>query len=95
MHETASQFGLPVELIAESERFKGCEDGIYPDNWQAVNIFCDMSTQWRVGMGGATGLDYAALPAVLNIRRVKNREDVFECLQIMERAILAEMTQKG
>lgn len=47
-----------------------------------------MLTQWRVGPCGATGLDYAALPAVLNIRKVKDREDVFECLQVMERAAL-------
>ena len=29
-----------------------------------LNVFVAMSTQWRVGNNGATGLDYAALPVV-------------------------------
>jgi hypothetical protein len=83
--------GIPLELAQESEQCKAREEEIYPDNMESVGVFCDMSTQWRVGMSGATGLDYAALPAVLNIRKVKDRADVFDCLQIMERAVLAEM----
>jgi len=83
-------------LVQESESFTGAEDGIFPDNFLAVSIFCDMLTQWRVGMNGPTGLDYSALPAVLSIRRVKmaDREDVFDCIKIMERAALGEMRSK-
>ena len=92
--DASSRLGLPLDLIQEAEGIVGAKDGIYPDNWQAVSVFCDMSTQWRVGVNGATGLDYAALPAVLNIRRVNDREDVFECLRVMERAALREIRQK-
>src|SRR5574340_1341745 len=34
-------------------------------NVQPWRAWCDLQTQWRVGMGGATGLDYAAALAVL------------------------------
>jgi hypothetical protein len=83
--------GLPIELIQDAEQYTPLDGGIYPDNMEAVSIFSDMSTQWNVGMSGATGLIYASLPVIFNIRRVKDRSDVFDCLQVMERAILAEM----
>jgi hypothetical protein len=92
--EASSRLGLPLDLIMEAEGIVGAKDGVYPDNWQTVSIFCDMSTQWRVGANGATGLDYAALPAVMSIRKVKDRADVFDCLRVMERAALAEMRGK-
>jgi len=91
LEDVSSMTGLPLELLQESE---SASDGlVYPDNMQVVSIFNDMMTQWRVGATGATGLDYAALPAVLSIRRVKiaDREDIFECLRIMESAALTEM----
>jgi len=94
--EASGRLGLPLDLIQESEAFIGAEDGIYPDNFLSVSIFCDLLTQWRVGMNWPTGLDYTALPAVMSIRRVKlaDREDVFDCIKIMERAALTEMRNK-
>ena len=32
----------------------------------AVETFCQLRTQWRIGMSGATGLDYAALYPLLD-----------------------------
>lgn len=35
---------------------------VWPENWQAVCLFCDLRTQWRTGgMGGVIGLDYNVL----------------------------------
>lgn len=88
---------MPLELVMEAEGFKKSDhDGIYPDNWQTVGVFLDMLTQWRTGMNGATGLDYTALPVVLRIRKVAlaEREDVFNGLQVMERAALTHMRRK-
>lgn len=34
---------------------------IWPDNLRAFELFSSMRTQWRVGMGGPTGLDYSVL----------------------------------
>lgn len=52
-----------------------------------------MSTQWRVGMAGATGLDYGALPHVMRLSGVprKNWPDVFDGVRIMEDAALETM----
>lgn len=49
-----------------------------------------MGTQWRTGMAGPTGLDYTALPIVMKLEGVpkRDRQDVFDCVRIMESAAL-------
>lgn len=66
---------------------------VWPENLPVVGVFQAMETQWRVGMEGATGLDYNALPTVLRLTRVPRAKwpDVFEDLRTMERAALKEI----
>jgi hypothetical protein len=82
--------------LQEAEDYRGANEGIYPDNMAPVAIFVDLTTQWRVGMNGITGLDYGALPAVLSIRQIKrdDRAEIFECLQVMERATLKKVRER-
>ena len=62
---------------------------VWPENWPAVELFLDVSTQWRcvampegtAGMVSAiwsrivrTGLDYTAVRATLGMRRVPARQ---------------------
>ena len=63
---------------------------IWPDNVDAVNVFIDMSTQWRVGVAGATGLDYGVIEKVMQLGgiRKKHRREVFEAVRIMESAAI-------
>lgn len=39
---------------------------VWPENWPAWRLFCDLSTQWRMGMNGPTGLDYTPLMRLLD-----------------------------
>lgn len=68
---------------------------MWPENWQAWSLFCQVSTQWRVGMGGATGLDYGAVYPLLDRIAQDAAEwmDLFEDLQILERAALKQMSE--
>jgi hypothetical protein len=93
--DAASRLGLPADLVQESETYQAC-DGIYPDNLQTVGVFMDMLTQWRVGPAGATGLDYTALPVVMGFRGVRKaeRSEIFEGVQIMERAALKGLRER-
>lgn len=34
---------------------------VWPENHQAFNLFHQLLTQWRIGMGGPTGLDHNVL----------------------------------
>lgn len=69
---------------------------VWQPYWQAFSVFEAMSTQWRTGMGGASGLDYAAIPAVMSLCgiRKKDRDDVFHDLRIMEAEALAVMAEQ-
>ena len=72
------------------EEASGEDVKVWPDNVPTLNVFVAMSTQWRVGNNGATGLDYAALPVVED--RVGIRAD-FDGLRAMEEAALAQMAE--
>jgi len=58
----------------------------------AFELWSAVQTQWRVGMGGPTGLDYAGVEAVLRVLGVRGeqRRERFALLQAMERAALRE-----
>ncbi|WP_238591840.1 DUF1799 domain-containing protein [Pseudomonas abietaniphila] len=80
-------FGLTPEDVDEAVE-------LWAINYQSFSVFEAMGTQWRMGMGGATGLDYQALPVVLDmagLRKRKDRSAVFADLRIMEREALRAM----
>lgn len=57
---------------------------VWPAHEGAVRLFVAMQTQWRMGPGGAVGMDYAALPVVVRLRRLRCGRADFERLQVME-----------
>lgn len=69
---------------------------VFPENWDSVQFFVRLQTQWRVGMGGATGLDYTAVLALLRTLRLprERADELFADVQLMERAALAAMHKK-
>lgn len=79
--------GLTVEDVAPAAI------ELWPENEDAFLLFCQMGTQWRVGMGGPVGLDYAALPVVMDMAGIDAaaRPLLFEAVRVMENAALAEM----
>lgn len=69
----------------ESTRCNQCDQPvIMPENREAIELFWHCSTQWRVGVGGATGLDYSALPVVMAFADVANQQACFEKIRILE-----------
>ena len=66
---------------------------VWPDNWPAFLLFEAMSTQWRVGMGGAVGLDYNAIKLVASMIGLKREEltQAFPDLRMMEAEALLVM----
>ena len=72
-----------VKEIEEPEDFE-----VYPDNWDAVEMFMRCQTQWRTATSGVLGLDYAAVEWVFRLYEVKDQRTVLEDLQVMEAAAL-------
>lgn len=70
---------------------------VWEENWQSVSFFLDYcATQWRTGMGGATGLDYTAVIASLRTLRLGRErfDEVFADVRVMESAALEAMAKK-
>lgn len=68
---------------------------IWPENVETVSAFLRLQTQWVLGaMGGVVGLNYQAVEALFNILGIEKRLEVFDGLQVMERAALAVLNRK-
>lgn len=67
---------------------------VWPDNWPAFSLFCQMQTQWNISMNGATGLQYLVLLALMD--RLKLSDDdhdaLFDDIQTLERGALKAMS---
>ncbi|KER01515.1 DUF1799 domain-containing protein [Photorhabdus temperata] len=64
---------------------------VWPDVWESFLTFQALSTQWRVGAAGATGLDYNVLHSVMDLIGVNDRATVFNDIRVMEREALIIM----
>lgn len=81
--------GLTADDIEEEEV------EIWPDAWAAFRLFEALGTQWRLGNGGPSGLDYTAIPDTAKMIGLK-RSDLsaaFQDLRVMENEALAVMAQ--
>ncbi len=83
-------FGLLIEDVVTDEVVE-----VWPENWLALQVFSMVRTQWRVAMGGPTGLDYAPLPFVFDTLNVgkKKRLDTLWAVQQLEAAALNVMSE--
>lgn len=88
LDDALAAFGLVLDDDPDDPRF--C---LWSENREALHFWLGVQTQWRVGMGGATGLDYAGVEAYLRMRSVRapaRRARLLLELQLMERATLEE-----
>jgi hypothetical protein len=85
--------GIPMAAGKSFAPESTCD--IWPENLPAFQIFADLSTQWRVGMAGPTGLDYPAVLAVMDLHGTapEHRRERFDELRVMERAALSVMAE--
>lgn len=68
---------------------------VWADAWPAFRLFEALSTQWRLGQGGPSGLDYTAVPITAAMLSIKRRDlpGIFPDLRIMEHEALAVMAE--
>lgn len=69
---------------------------VWPENMPAINLFNTLSTQWRTGMNGPTGLDYSVL--FNRMERMKlseqDHEWMFDDIRVIEAAALTAIHKK-
>ena len=62
---------------------------VWPDNWEPFILFEAMSTQWRYGANGATGLEYSSLPSVSTMVGISEvTSPLFSDIRVMENEAL-------
>lgn len=69
----------------------GTDYGVWPENWDAVEVFEASQTQWRfAGMAGVpTGLDMAGVRATCAFLDKAPSRDLLERLRVMEAEALS------
>jgi len=89
-----ASLGLPADLAGH---FVDDDLDVWPENWPALELFSVLGTQWRVGMAGATGLDYTAILAVMDLQHTapEDRRGLFDDVRVMERAALQTMAEQA
>jgi hypothetical protein len=67
---------------------------VLPEAEPVLRAWLAVQTQWRVGMAGPTGLDYAGVEAALRLRDEDDRAGVFAGLQVCEAAMLEALRER-
>jgi hypothetical protein len=67
---------------------------VWEENWEAVEMFLRLQTQWRVGMSGPVGLDYVAAEWLFRLYAIAEPASLLEDLQVMEAAALTAMAKR-
>ena len=70
------------------EDFEGERTEVWPENEPAYFLFSALRTQWRIGMGGPTGLDHNVL--LHRLDRMNLEDDEYEQLDADIRVMEAE-----
>ena len=73
---------------------KSADYEVWEENWEAVQMFLRLQTQWRVGMNGPLGLDYVAAQWLFRLYAVKEPASLLEDLQVMEAAVLTAIAER-
>ncbi|MPW17873.1 hypothetical protein GCT13_13235 [Paraburkholderia sp. CNPSo 3157] len=87
----------PTNAFDLGQLFRKDEVEIWPENYDAVLLFCRLGTQWRTGVGGPTGLDYCVVLAMIDRLGLDADEadDMFEDVRHLEMAALEVMRESA
>ena len=69
---------------------------IWPENDESISLFSSVSTQWRMGAGGPTGLDYVALFARMDRMKLDDQthERLFQDIRVIESEALSILNNR-
>ena len=86
--------GAPEIVQAMQETSPTRDFEVLEENWPVIRMFMQLQTQWHVGMGGATGLNYQSVEFLFKIEGIENQREMLADLQTMEVAALQAMNTK-
>lgn len=68
---------------------------VWEENWETVQMFLRLQTQWNLSMGGYVGLKYETLPWLCDLYSIEDRRTMLEGLQVMEYAALKQLNDRS
>jgi len=89
-------FGAPEDVIAQLEEIQQGEDfDVFPENWETMEVFLRLQTQWRVSQGAFIGLDYNAAKFIFDVCKIEDQKETLDGLQIIEFAALKALNERA
>ena len=86
---------LTPEAVAHLQSQRPADLEVWPESWESVETFMRCATQWRYfPMGGAQGLDYTAVRAVLQMQGVLDQSAALSDIRLLEHGALFAMRGK-
>jgi len=68
---------------------------VWPENWDTVQLFLLVQTQWRTGsMGGVIGLDYTAIDSAVRFAEMDVTPEMFKGLRVMESSAVNALNEE-
>lgn len=66
---------------------------LWPENRPPIDLFCRVSTQWRMGPGGPAGLDYTSVYREIDRMNLgaEAEEEMMAAIRVIEIAALRAM----
>lgn len=90
------RFGVNEALIEAAVGKEAEYFAIWPENAEPLAVFLRCRTQWAMGaMGGWFGLHYEGVEIVMLRMKVKDKDAMFELVQVMELAALPVLNGKN
>jgi hypothetical protein len=88
--EELAAIGLLREDVEDNSDFE-----VWPENWLPFQVFNETSSQWRVGPGGPTGLDYSQVKWVMELMKIKSKHqlEVLKAVRVLESSAIKTMNK--
>lgn len=69
---------------------------LWPENWPALHLFSELSTQWRAGASGVFGLDYNVFFHEIDRQELSRDEydDLMSSIRTIESAAISILNKK-
>ena len=68
---------------------------VFEENWDAIDLFLKVQTQWRVGsLGNLFGLCYADVISIGRLYETPNLSEVFKDIQLLEITVMGLLNKE-
>ncbi len=81
----------------EEDAETGAGYEVFPDNWETVQVFLVLASQWRRDpmTGRLEGLNYPSVESAMRMMKIESTAEVFHGVRVMEFAAMRVLNKAG